>query len=365
MAQVKTKKDIKLRRWHRNWLVTVLVLAAAWLLCLLLKSINSSDFYVPMIFVLAVLVISLLTEGYLYGVLASFASVIGVNWAFTYPYMKLDFSIYGYPTTFLTMLAVSVVISTLATRARAQEKLRHETEQAKLRADLLRAVSHDLRTPLTSIIGSISTVLDNGEVLGEQQKTALLSDAKQDAEWLVRMVENLLSITRISGSEDTNVSVSPELIEEIIGDCVIRFKKRYPEVELSVTVPEEPVLVMVDAMLIGQVITNLLDNAVLHARGMTELCLRVGTRRGFAVVEVSDNGCGIDPAILDLIFKGQIGGTGDRLVDGNRFRGIGLEVCKAIVTAHGGSISADNRQSGGAVFKFTLPLEVGQDEHQG
>ena len=219
---MKKRKHIEneILRTVRNWLILLLVLGIAWVLCSSLSRVGTTDTFVPMVFILAVLVVSLLTDGYFYGVVASVISVIGVNYAFTYPYMKLNFSIYGYPITFLTMLAVSVVISTLTTRTREQEKLRHEAAQAQLRADLLRAISHDLRTPLTSIIGSIDTVMNEDERLPHEARIELLSDAKQDAEWLVRMVENLLSITRISGTEQASIEKSPELVEEIVGECV-------------------------------------------------------------------------------------------------------------------------------------------------
>lgn len=357
-----TKADVKIFRLLKNWAITIAVVSVACILCSTIKHISSSDPYVPMIFVLAVLIISLLTDGYFYGVLTSFVSVIVVNWAFTYPYMKLDFSIYGYSTTFLTMLAVSLVISTLTTRVHEQEKLRHDTEQAQLRANLLRAVSHDLRTPLTSIIGSISAVIDGGKALSEEQKVEMLTDAKEDAEWLVRMVENLLSITRITGSTEPNIQKSPELIEEIVGDCVTKFKKRNPDVALKVNVPDTPLMVSVDAMLIEQVLMNLMDNAVHHAEGMTELCVNVTQRKRFAQVAVSDNGKGLDPYILDDIFKGQLVSNDGTSPDSNKFRGIGLAVCKSIITAHGGKISADNKPTGGAVFTFTLPLEPEETE---
>lgn len=365
MKSYKTAKiTSRLLRDIKNLLITAVVLAAAWILCTLIKRINSSDVYVPMIFVLAVLIVSLLTDGYACGVIASVVSVIGVNWAFTYPYMKLDFSIYGYPTTFITMLAVSIVISTLATRAQEQEKLRHETEQAKLRANLLRAVSHDLRTPLTSIIGSISTVIDEHDNIPPEQQLTLLCDARQDAEWLVRMVENLLSITRISGTEDTHIAKSPEMLEEIIGECIANFRKRNPGATLDVSVPDQPVTVCVDAMLIEQVIMNLLDNAVYHAVGMSEISITVTTDSEYAYVDVADDGEGIDPAILEDIFKGQLGPSKSQPVDSDKFRGIGLAVCNAIISAHGGSITASNKREGGALFRFTLPLEETKDEHK-
>lgn len=347
----------KVFRTIRNWLILAAALTAAWVLCSSLSTVGTSDTFVPMIFILAVLIVSLTTDGYFYGIVTSLASVIGVNYAFTFPYMKLNFSIYGYPVTFVTMLAVSLVISTLTTRAREQEKLRHEAAQAKLRADLLRAISHDLRTPLTSIIGSIDTVLNEGDHLSSDERNVLLSDAKQDAEWLVRMVENLLSITRISGTEQTHIERSPELVEEILGECLANFKKRNPEINLKVTIPDEPVLVNVDAMLIAQVIMNLLDNAAKHASGMTELRLDVTLDGKWVHFTVSDNGSGIDPKILPVLFRGQIDPEKGKPYDSNRFRGIGLSACQAIVSAHGGKISASNRPEGGAVFDFSLPSE--------
>lgn len=351
---------LKIPRSVRNWLISILILAAACLLCASLKRISTSDVHVPLIFVLAVLMISLTTDGYFYGILASLVSVIGVNWAFTYPYMKINFTIAGYPMTFLVMLAVSIVISTLTTKVREHEMLRHETEQAELRANLLRSISHDLRTPLTSIIGSISTVIDEGENIGENQRDELLSNAKEDAEWLIRMVENLLSITRISGAEDANINKTPELLEEVIGDCCGKFKKRNPDILLDIKVPDVPVIVNIDAMLIEQVIMNLMDNSVHHGKTTSKICVHVTTENDSAVISVSDNGQGIDPKIINEIFKGQLDPD-----DSNRFRGIGLAVCKTIVSAHGGKISAANLPEGGAEFKFTLPMEENTDEHQG
>ena len=149
-------------------------MGAASLVCIALQQVSTSDVHVPIIFVLMVLVVSLLTEGYFYGILAALTSVVAVNYAFTQPYMQIDFSPYGYPLTFMTMLAVGVAVSALMTRVQQQEKLRLETEREKLRANLLRGMSHDLRTPLTGISGSISAVLDNADVLTEEQKRELL-----------------------------------------------------------------------------------------------------------------------------------------------------------------------------------------------
>ena len=171
------------RLYPRGWLIFLLTLGAASAICALLQRITSSDVHVPMIFVLAVLVVSLATDGFFYGLLAAVVSVVGVNYAFTYPYMKLDFSIYGYPLTFMTMLAVGFACSTLASMLRLQEQHRAQAERERVRAELLRAVSHDLRTPLTSISGSITTVLEEGETLGADARRELLIGARRSC-WL-------------------------------------------------------------------------------------------------------------------------------------------------------------------------------------
>ena len=347
-----TKARLSFKRLLRNWLILIASLGIACLVCAMLHKVADSDFYVSLIFVLAVTVISLLTDGYFYGIIASVLSVIGTNYAFTYPYMKLNFSIYDYPITFITMLAVSLVISTLTTSAKESERIRHEAQQAQLRSNLLRAVSHDLRTPLTSIIGSISTVMDEGEHLSLEEQRLLLGDAKADAEWLVRMVENLLSITRMSDKEQVCITRSPELVEEIIGECCANFKKRNPDIALDIRIPQEPVVVSVDALLIEQVLMNILDNSVHHGEKVTTIGINVEVVGKTAVVSVSDDGVGIDSEILPDLFKGQLLPS-----DQNKFRGIGLAFCNAIIDAHGASISADNLPKGGAVFKFTLPLE--------
>ena len=339
----------------KSWGIFLTAMALASLMCVLLKTTTTSDTHVPLIFVLAVLVISLLTEGYFYGLMAAIASVFAVNWAFTYPYMKLDFTIYGYPLTFMTMLAVGFGVSTLTSRVQAQEKMRTEAEREKVRANLLRAVSHDLRTPLTAISGSLGVVLDSGEQLDSSEARQLLRDAKKDAEWLCSMVENLLSITRMSGSEPGRLTVQGEFVEEIISETVTNFKKRNPDINIHVSVPDEPVFAMMDAMLIEQVLYTLLDNAVIHGHGTDLIRITVESDGKQVAVTVSDNGRGIDDALLPSLFEGthRLSGVSER--DSSRCMGIGLSVCSTIIYAHDGSISARNLPEGGAQLRFTLP----------
>lgn len=340
----------------RGWVVYLFAMLMACGTSSLLQSAAMTDVYVPLLFVLAVLITAMMTDGYFYGVLASVTSVFAVNWAFTYPYMEVNFSIYGYPLTFLTMLTVSLAVSTLTSRLKEQERIKSEGDREKMRANLLRAVSHDLRTPLTSISGNIGVVLDDGKNLPPEQCIELLTDAKDDAEWLRRMVENLLSITRMTDDHMGTLNMQDEMLEEVISETVVNFKKHFPNVPVSVSVPETLFFVKMDAMLIEQVLLNLMDNAAVHGGKTTKVDIVVTTGGGFARIDVRDDGNGINRKIFDHLFDGTLQFSGMNGSDSTRQMGIGLSVCKTIVKAHGGEISAANRREGGAQFTFTLPL---------
>ena len=225
-----------------------------------------------------------------------------------------------------------------------------------------RQVSHDLRTPLTSIYGACSTVIENYDSLEKEQKLKLLGEACSDAQWLNRMVENLLSVTRFDGGQ-VAVQKTPTVLDELIDTVLVRFQKRYPKVPVTTYLPDSFIVIPMDSMLISQVLTNLLENAAVHAEGMTQLTLRVFTLGSRAVFEVSDNGCGIPAEALDRIFAGSYEKSAAP-VDGTRSNmGIGLSVCAAIVKAHGSEITAENRKGGGAVFRFALE-RGGEDDGQ-
>ena len=343
----------------KGWIIFLLGMAGGSLICTLLQTVSTSDVHVPMIFVLMVLIISMLTDGYFYGILAAVASVFAVNWAFTYPYMKLDFSAYGYPLTFITMLAVGIASSALASRLKEHQKLRLEAEREKTRANLLRSVSHDLRTPLTAISGSVSAVLEDNGTMTEQEKRELLENAREDAQWLYSMVENLLSITRINGAGE--IVKKEEMLEEVLSEAVINFKKRNPEIQIEISVPEDIVFIQMDATLIEQVLLNMMDNSVAHGAKTDKIVISAQEDGDAVAVTVADNGNGIPPRVLYHLFDGSLQFEGMRAKDSNRFIGIGLAVCKTIVEAHGGKISAKNRPEGGAEFQFTL--KKGEEGH--
>lgn len=355
MSREKTPHEKRLIQALRDAGITVFILLITTLLCMLLDTFGEASSYASLLYVLSVLVISRLTNGYLFGTLASFAAMFGVNYIFTYPYLALNFTIEGYPITFLCFLIVSIVTSALTTRIKQAERIRVEAEHERMRANLLRAISHDLRTPLTSIIGSANAILDNDALLSPEERRALLQNVVSDAEWLIRMVENLLSITRV-GARDTKLNTVLEAPEEIVDEAVRKFKKRFPQLPITVTVPDEMLLVPMDAMLIMQVLINLLENAAVHGGHVSHIDLSVCNGPNEAIFTVSDDGRGIQEAALLHLFDGYLQVTPERQnVDDRRNMGIGLSVCKTIVQAHGGTLTACNRPEGGAQFRFTLP----------
>lgn len=236
-----------------------------------------------------------------------------------------------------------------------QRQILIKSEKEKMRSNLLRAISHDLRTPLTGILGASSAILENGESFDKQTHYQLVSNIKEDSQWLIRMVENLLSVTRIK--EGTmNVTKTPEAAEEIIAEAVSRIRKRLPNRKIAVKVPEAFLLVPMDGTLIEQVLLNLLENAIKHSPEDSTIGIELKKSGGYAVFEVADNGTGIAEEDFPYLFESYVP-NGKRSSDSSRGMGIGLSICRSIVKAHSGKMTAANKKTGGAVFQFTLPLE--------
>ncbi len=340
---------------------TAAILTCAFLLSLATDKFFNASGLVPAIFVLAVLLVSLLTQGYFYGLVSAFVSVLAVNFAFTFPYFEFNFTIEENAISALILIAVTTLSCALTAKIRHHEALQTEAEKEKMRGNLLRAISHDLRTPLTAIYGSASTIADNYSALSDTDKLTMLTGIKDDAQWLIRMVENLLSITKFDG-ENVKLIKSSTVLEELVDSALSKFHKRYENIKVDLDIPDEFVTVMADPLLIEQVLINLLENTVQHAKGFTKLSLKVFTLGNKAIFEVKDNGKGIDPEVLKTIFTSF---SHSNHFDGKTHSmGIGLSVCATIIKAHGGSISAENLKDGGAVFRFTLDLEEGTYEQQ-
>ena len=342
---------------RRDTLICIGILSLAMLLCSMLRFLSEGDVYAALIFETAVIFVSRYTNGYLYGLVSSVIGVIGVNYMFTYPYFSLNFTISGYPLTFLVMITVAIIVGAMTTQLKQQEKVRAEAEKEKMRGNLLRAVSHDLRTPLTSIIGATNAVLDNDQALPPETKNELMQDVRDEAQWLLGVVENLLLVTRI-GDEPASLHKDMEAAEEIVSAAVQKFKKRCPGIETTVHVPQTLLMVPMDAILIQQVLLNLLENAALHGKHTTEIQIDVTNAGDAALFQVTDNGAGISREAMPKLFDGYFTHDDRGQEGGRRNMGIGLSVCLAIVRAHGGCLTAENRPEGGARFQFALPLEV-------
>ncbi|MDD3415534.1 MAG: DUF4118 domain-containing protein [Lachnospiraceae bacterium] len=235
-------------------------------------------------------------------------------------------------------------------------KSNEEMVQERYRGNLLRAISHDLRTPLSGIMGTAEILMDMTEK--NEQEYELVSAIYNDADWLRALVENILNLTRLQEGRLV-INKEYEALEEIIGSAISHFSRRSPEFEINIDMPEKVILIPIDAKLIMQVLINLLDNAMKHSKGNNEITIRVKDKMDGKIVEVSviDNGEGIDPVDLPNLFQ-MFYTSNCRMADVKQGIGLGLSICEAIVHAHGGTIKAENREgSSGAIFSFTLPME--------
>ncbi len=340
----------------RDTLLTLLALAMAIGLSALCRYFDpEGDSYAPMLFLFAVALVSRLTRGYFYGVAAAVLSVFAINFAFTVPLMSFNFSLAGYPLTFLVLLATALLISAMTTQLKRQEERNYRARLEEMRANLLRAVSHDLRTPLTSISAAASLLSDETKDIAPERRRAMLAEISDDAQWLIRMVENLLSITRVGEAAD--VRKTPEAAEEVVSEAVRKYRARFARPVASISLPEELVMAPMDPILIRQVLSNLLENAAFHAEGAENVRVTLRVEGDEAVFEVSDDGAGIPEAKLKTLFDPSAAQPSDSAAHSRNNMGIGLSVCRTIVMAHGGTLSARNLKGGGACFRFTLPMK--------
>ena len=349
----------------RDFIVSMTLFFATVLLCLLLRSVdpNSDTSYVAVIFFLDVFLTALLTDGYLFSILIAVTGVLCVDYVFTMPYWEISFTLAGFPLTFVVMMFISVVTGMLTSRAKQVEILKREAERERIHSNLLRAVSHDIRTPLTGIVGATDVLLEQEETLTVEQRHQLTAAANEDARWLIRIVENLLSITRIGAQGDAKVTKTLAVAEEVIEGAVAKFTSRGGQLPVHVHLPREVLLVPMDELLMEQVLLNLLENAAIHAEGATEIHISLEKADAAARIIVEDNGAGIPPEQLDSLFDSSAHQSqqGDR----KRNMGIGLSVCKTVVQAHNGTIRGENAPAGGARFVIELPMEEEEHEDKG
>ena len=245
----------------KDIVITAVTLAVCLILCLMLQRTFADNALIPSIFVFGVFVTSLLTDGYLYGIISALISVLAVNFAFTFPYFKINFTVLENVVSAIILLTVSSVTCALTAQLKKQEQVKAESEKERMTANLLRAISHDLRTPLTTIYGSSSALIENFSGFTDEQMRKMLLGIKEDSQWLSRMVENLLSITKLDKG-NVKIIKTETVLDELIDSVLVKFAKRFPNQEVMVSIPEKFTLIPMDAILIEQVVINLLENAV-------------------------------------------------------------------------------------------------------
>ncbi|MBY0011940.1 sensor histidine kinase [Paenibacillus typhae] len=236
-----------------------------------------------------------------------------------------------------------------------QKEISIQIRQEQLRANLLRGISHDLRTPLTSISGNAGILLANPGVLSEAQKIGLYTDIYDDSMWLINLVENLLSITRIDNGS-LNLYFQAELLEEVIAEALLHVNRSSAEHNILTKLEDELLMARMDSRLIIQVLINLVDNAIKYTQAGSTITVSAKRERDLVRVTVADDGPGIPEEAKTKLFD--MFYTADNLRgDGRRGLGLGLSLCKSIVHAHGGTMEVTDNIPQGAIFSFTLQAE--------
>ncbi len=237
--------------------------------------------------------------------------------------------------------------------AREKEEAKLLAENEKLRSNLLRSISHDLRTPLTAISGNAGILLSDSESLSPETRNQMYSDIYDDAAWLYNLVENLLAVTRIEEGR-MKLNTQPQLVEEMVSEALQHISRKRSEHTITVFHQDELLLAKCDARLIVQVIINLVDNAIKYTPVGSHIEITTKGEEGRAVVSVADDGPGISDDEKERVFQMFYTGS-NPIADSRRSLGLGLGLCKSIIAAHGGVISVADNQPKGTVFTFTVP----------
>lgn len=354
---------MKLQTEATGYFFSILLVAAATIICEFIR-----PYLVPtnmvMVYQLAV-VIAAVKLGLRPAIATAFIGVLALDFFFVPPRLTFSVSDKEYLVTFLGFIIIGVIISSLVDKVRKQSqehvRLSQQAEQARilqaqenLERALLNSISHDLRTPLVSIKGALSALKENGGKLSNYARQELMETACDETERLNRFVGNLLDMTRIE-SGAIRIKIEPCEIQELIGCALDAMETRLGKREVIVELSAGLSLVPLDMVLMNQVLVNLLDNANKHAADDSPIEIKASETDRWSIIQVSDRGPGVPEQELTRLFDKfyriavpeRAGGTG-----------LGLSICKGFVEAHGGTISAGNRDSSGLTIEINLPLNV-------
>jgi two-component system sensor histidine kinase KdpD len=254
-------------------------------------------------------------------------------------------------SAFANQAALAIERASLAEQAR-QAELLQATE--KLQTALLNSISHDLRTPLVSITGTLSSLAEGGPALDDEGRRSLIETARGEADRLNRLVGNLLNMTRLEAGA-MRISYQPCDVQDVIGAALEHLGDRLGVRPVEIDIPDDLPLIPMDFALIAQTLVNLLDNALKYSPPETPIAVEARITGDYLEIKVADQGIGIPPEDLQRVFDKFYRVQRPESVTGT---GLGLAICKGIVEAHGGSISASNRLEGGTLITMTLPREA-------
>ena len=387
---MKNTNSVKIIKYIKEALFTIFTLFVAWFISTLLLPNTGVENNSALIFVLAVIIVSMVTEGYVFGILASFASAIIINCFFMAPYGAFNFSLNGYPVAIVSTVTVAIVVCALTAQvkqhARAAEQRERRTKElyaqntilerekaameinaakAEIRSNILMSVSHDLRSPITAIQGASSIILDQNTPEHYEENVELLRDINDQAKWMSVMVENIISVAKLGSDITGSLQLHPEVPDEIIESCVARSQRLFPNARIKLHLSEDVVLVNAEPVLISQVLQNLIQNAMKHSESkepieiVTEL-----VPEGYKFI-VRDHGIGLPEDVFRHINEG-----GTILMDHNlngdsRNRGIGISACQSILKAHGSQLYAAETKGGGTELSFCLKTVDPEEPKEG
>ena len=256
----------------------------------------------------------------------------------------------------------NLMVALLGECGLSQERIRLEeernqialqTQRESLQANLLRAVSHDLRTPLTNINGSVGILMGKDQTLKPEVREQLYTAIDDDTNWLINMTENLLAATQLE-TDRTKLKTAPELLEDLFQSAVRQLDRRARDHHISVDLEDQTLMASMNAGMIQRVIINMMNNAIQYTPKDSHIILCGTRRKDWVEISVSDDGPGIpDEAkkhLFDLFYTAEQGKP-----DSKRGLGLGLHLCQSIVNAHGGTITVSDHAPSGTTFRFTLP----------
>ena len=260
--------------------------------------------------------------------------------------------------TMESFLDASMLTGTLASKlkkhVRMSEQAAYREKTLQLRANLLRTISHDLRTPLTSISGNANNLMYNYDKLDNDTREQIFTDIYDDSEWLISLVENILFVTRFEDGTVT-LNMSDQLIDEVIAEALKHINRKSCEHKIHVDCGKELILVKMDARLIIQVIINIVDNAIKYTQEGSDIYIKARKEGRYVIISIEDNGAGIPDDMKENVFD-TFFTCNNEIADNRRSLGLGLSLCKTIINAHGSELELRDNTPHGCIFEFKLQL---------